>query len=197
MGQKGKCAYPHNWVDQWKDRHCLLRKRIDYRQFILLSLQAYSLPHSTSKHTPPNLQPHSPPILYNALTTSCARPHPLLYHEAYCPYAPWHLEWPHAEISIPTMFWACHQDPTALSNGESTKQSTQCWSITYKSGAYHHHNAMHSNIIMQAHLHIHLHSTLHIINDINSTDYMATLEIENIVREKRNWWERVVLAGEA
>jgi len=37
---------------------------------------------------------------------------------------------------------------------------------------------------MHAHLHIRLHSTLLIINQINSTEYMVTLEIENKVREK-------------
>jgi len=50
-GQKGNRAYPHNWVDRREDRHRSLRQAMDYHHFILLHLQAYSPPHSTSKRT--------------------------------------------------------------------------------------------------------------------------------------------------
>ncbi|KAF8543173.1 hypothetical protein BDD12DRAFT_802271 [Trichophaea hybrida] len=63
-----------------------------------------------------------------------------------------------------------------FTNCESNNQCARSRSITYKSAEYHHHNPMHSKCLMQAHLHIHLHSTLLSINQIHSAGYMATLE---------------------
>ncbi|KAF8535120.1 hypothetical protein BDD12DRAFT_808816 [Trichophaea hybrida] len=78
---------------------------------------------------------------------------------------------PYQQLAEHTMKMRPH-----IINCESNNQCARSRSITYKSAEYHHQDPMHSKSLMQAHLHIHLHSTLLSVNQINSAGYLATLE---------------------